>query len=795
MPNAPSTTPDSPTPRASSRRVRYLAQTTVLMLAITAACIFGVLLASKYARRYDVTATREHELSPRTMAVLRSIDQSAEKAGAAAGGGVGGSDGKGGYEIVITADRSGVDPRAMDRAMDVLEAFERGSKHVSVSFIDVTSARGQQQLDAVLARLTARYKAELDGAVKSLADAAKSARALSAKIDGAASELQALNDATQETDSSAAAIKRFFTDSATVARVASREVLDGAKNAETLMAGTIERTPIPPVEQAVAALRTPVGNYLRQLEQIVAGLRQVGESGGAAGAQPASSFPPQVRERAKAGAVSLDQHRDAVARLALDLDQTPRTPLESVVRVLTSTSAALVIGPPPPPPPSPLAPAQPAKHGSGLRGVTAIDIQALLPPRIEGAPSGLPQTDLRFRTEELLAGALASLSTSGTLPPIVCVLHAAPAPPEGERLAPDYAPLRALVMRLRLRGMEIVEWPSALKDGEPTAAISAIDPSHKRPVVYVVVPTNALSGADGALRAKNLADTVGRLVKEGRPLLVSLAPSNLPTIGQKDPMVEPLTPLGLSPDTAHPLLRRTRAAGGGGSGFTVSPDLVLVRSEDEHPVGASAQSLPTLLTWAMPIRVDPSARAASGSTIWPLLVAQADANTWGESDWLGFRQTPGAQRALLINPPAPDSPRDDTNGPWTVAAALERPLNAAASSTPPGSGPSGAAPMGGTQRLIVVASNGWFFDELTQKGDVVNGRPVPLHPGNLELFESSIYWLAGQESLIARSAEAQHVPLIPDLSAGTQRGLRWGLIAGMPLIVLVLGVLWRLLRG
>lgn len=740
----------APSGSAGARRLRYLAQTAVLMVAVSAVCVFGSVLASRYAYRVDVTATREHELSDRTRRVLDGLT--------------------GDHEILITTNAAAVDPKALDQATVVLDAFARRSRHIRVSLIDVASARGVRQLDEALARLIDRYRADLDKGASGLLAAQNAARALASAgaqgdkpgpsdLDAIGAALQGVHDSIPENgDPNASALKRFLNDSATVARVGARDITEAADASQKLAAQRIGQTPIAPFDEAASALRKPVADAQRQFEQIADGLTSIANS-------TSKSVPEDLRQRARPLAEAAGKVRDRLARLALDIDQLPRTPLDEAARVLTQSSAALVVGPPD------------ARGGSGekeqLRGVVALDLATLLPPRMPEL-EGTVRPDRRYRAEELLASAVASLNA--TKAPIVCIVHAAT--PAG-RLGPGFGLLRAMVSRLNLRGMDVVEWLAA--DEEQSAALNAIDPAHQRPVVYVVVPINPMSSQDNALRSNKLAAVVAGLIQSGKPVLLSLNPSNLPAIGQKDPMVDYLGAMGLRVDTAHPILH----AEGVGRERAVTPDLYLMRSEPGHPVAEAVQSLRTFLTWAMPIFIEPDAESR-GLRINPLLNVPADPNTWGESDWIGFRQIPANQRRFVVQPD-PSSVRDDTNGPWLVAVAVERNPPAAAAGEP--------ASAAAGSRLIVVSSNGWFFDEFTQVGAVVDNQPVPRNPGNLELLEASVYWLAHQEDLIARSADAQAAPLIPALSPTTLTTLRWALVAGLPLAVLILGALWRVVRG
>jgi hypothetical protein len=185
--------------------------------------------------------------------------------------------------------------------------------------------------------------------------------------------------------------------------------------------------------------------------------------------------------------------------------------------------------------------------------------------------------------------------------------------------------------------------------------------------------------------------------------------------------------------------------------------------------------LSTLLPWATAIEITDT----EGASAWPIMMIEETDSIWGESQWIEFWSMPQTQRDRLQNPPAPTEGRDATDGPWTIAAAAER------------IHPSGS----GLQRLVVVGGTGWFFDVYTQGFTNVDGRTVLTSPGNLELFEASIHWLAEQEDLVGASARAADAPRIAPLQASQLTALRWALGAGLPFMVLALGVSVRLYRG
>ncbi|MFN7021444.1 MAG: hypothetical protein ACK4WH_08975, partial [Phycisphaerales bacterium] len=180
----------------------------------------------------------------------------------------------------------------------------------------------------------------------------------------------------------------------------------------------------------------------------------------------------------------------------------------------------------------------------------------------------------------------------------------------------------------------------------------------------------------------------------------------------------------------------------------------------------------------MSISLDP-AKLNGGESV-PLLTVQPDGRTWAESQWTDFAAVPAARRNM-IRPqdlPKQDSARDDATGPWVVAAAVERPTSE-----------------GSPQRLVLVGSNTWFRDDVAEAAEVVGNRVRLINPGNSELFEAAVYWLAFKESSIGASPEAREVSVIPnDLSPGLLSAIRWLLVAGLPVAILFVGAIWRIVR-
>lgn len=351
--------------------------------------------------------------------------------------------------------------------------------------------------------------------------------------------------------------------------------------------------------------------------------------------------------------------------------------------------------------------------------------------------------------------------------PLVVLVHSVP-----HRLGPDFNELTEVRTRLSMHGIDLLEWAVAVDRSPPV--IPPAPPGAQRPVVYVTIGRDVRSPEDAA-RLGPFSDAVVGLVASGKPVLMSLNPSTLPGSGAADPMVAMLPSLGLTADTGRPLMEAVRTP----NGSVVSPDQFFTDPGCDHPLARAMAGLRTILVWPVPLKF--AASPPTGVVAAPLIRLAPSSSVWAESEWQAYRQIPDSQRAMVTNPPAKDSPRDDAgdgNG-WTLAAAVER----------------RSTDQGPAQRIVIVGSNGWFLDAVLRLSATVDGKAFALTPGNAELFMASVTWLAGQDDLLLRSATAQGSPTIPGLSAGQLSALRWLLIGGLPAVTLVLGGVFKWLRG
>lgn len=638
----------------------------------------------------------------------------------------------GGFEIVLVADRRAADPQAWRAVGDVLDLVARAGDAVGVTRIDAGSPTGVEEYRRLVDRLVERDRPELESQSARIAEAGAFAGELADWLEGTlAPALAHVASLIEPVADADANNRRFFEERSAVARLAARQLRAAARRAGAA---------VTPQQGGGVALPRP-----DEAAPILADALAERSAELAAVAQESARFavggsPPAAADAARPIAGAVAPHRDRAAATADALRRLPRPGVLRVAGALESAEALLAIGP------------------AGV-GIAAVDAASLLAPSETAV-----RADTRARAQELVAGALASLVEPDR--PVVVIVHG-----EATRFTRTLPVFTHAIERLERRGIDVLEWAPVLEPDPPHTTDR--DRIGSRPVVYVVIsPDSSASSrtpADkpGAERAATLGRALERLADDGMPILLSLNPSVMPTYGQPDPVAAVLKRFGLEALSGTPILRDEVLP----TGRVVLTDHLVIPTGGEHPIGAAVRNLGIALVW--PVALRRADEAGSGATVTELLRIDADRGAWRESQWLRLWQTPRAQRPYLPDPPAFDEARDHRDGPWLVAAASER----------------------GPLRLVVVGSNNWHVDQVVFERREAEGRLVPAYPGNAELLEASVWWLAGQESLIARSAEARSTPRIRPLADRDLLALRWGLAAGMPLLVLLLGAIWRGVRG
>jgi hypothetical protein len=729
----PTRTPGVLSPLA--RKSSLLGLTLAFLVAFTACVGFANILAQRFSPKIDLTAAGEHELSPRTKALLQRLEPS--------------------YQIVIATRFDESNRRARRRLADVLDRFVASAPPgtLSTSLIDLSSSdpesQGQRAFVDLQKRLAEREAGTISLHAQALTEAFGVCAQLAEALDRVGTDLEALRDRLAVGEGALIPTRDTLDAGARQSRANARSLSELAEKLRGELGTQQQGSIVPNTPPMIQNLRDAIGSTATYLDAVAEGLGKFALN---------EQVPKGARDRARPMPATIAPMRDQAARTADQLSRLPALDILRVANVIQSQAAALVIGSAEPPS---IATSRTPASGPPRASLNAIPIERLLP---NDASPGVRRQD----AEELLSTALAALAEP--IRPIVVLVHA-------ERSAGlSKAAFSMIADRLALRGVEWIEWACAVEPQPPSLA--AFDPTSVRPVIYVVVSTNSAAsgqgGTSGVERAQRLGRVLTELVARGESILLSAYPSTLPAFGQQDPIAEALMPLGIRIDSARPVLRERPTTGGRlVEAFTRATPL-----RGEHPVLNAIGNLPTFFTW--PVAVGPApAGVRAGITITPLYEIN-DPAAWAESEWMAYAQVPMDQHAPgMALVPANDSAQDLGTGPWSIVATIEN------------RDPSLAKP----QRLVVVGSNFWFVNDVIGASSLVDQRPVSANPGNAELFEASMLWLAHQDELIAKSVTAKQVALIQPLSPATLSLLRWGLMAGLPAAALALGVVWRFWRG
>ncbi len=688
--------------RSRARRAsRFTLTTTATVVLLTAACVLAVLIAARFDLRLDTTATGEHSLAPRTRSILDALDAP--------------------IQLVASANFQALDPRIARRTEDLLAAFADASPRVAITRIDTGRPGAVPAYHQLVAEIAARESEDVEEATRALEDGLDHAKAVADTLPALAEQCARVADTLEDP---AAAEWR---NARQILNDLGLELESAVDEALPFLSSTFGPTTLPQPDAALQTIASASDKVTRSLAALESHARA-----------PAPGLPEQAAaEMARAGDIAarlLQGTASAIDRLR----QAPTLDALNVARLLREREAILAVGP---------------------TRTTAIPFDALLP-----ASGGEGGAALLFAGEIPVANAIAAVTDDAQ--PAVVLVHAEPENLLIDRAqaAPKFrASVGQLIRRLRQRQINVAEWPTALDTPMPTRASLGLDP--EAPLVWLVLGAPLASADDGYARVTKIADATRRLLDNGESVLLTVNPSDLPSVGEPNPAVAPLAGFGIDADSGRVLVTRTSTP----RGPSFAAEHTLRQADAAHPIGAAMDALTIYLPAAVPI--SPVEPAPERTVVWPLLTIPDDEDTWAEARW----QSP---------PPDPDPKRDDLTGPWHVAVAAER--------TRPDTLP--ASLPGGTQRLVVVGATQWYIDRITGARIEVEGRVAARFPGNRELLDASIAWLAGRDELIARSPEAQEIPRIGSLTGAQLTAIRWLLIAGLPALVLATGALTRLLR-
>jgi hypothetical protein len=411
---------------------------------------------------------------------------------------------------------------------------------------------------------------------------------------------------------------------------------------------------------------------------------------------------------------------------ALSRVSVPEPYTRLLVESATTDSSVLVLGP----------------EGTRKARFVALTQMFLGATRTEDGQGSQEQV---FRGEELLTAAMIRMQMA--VPPLVVFAYTGPAPAIGQGGA-----YRLLGERLEGAGFEVIQWnPMGIRSpgSPPTAPTPPPTPRANQDVVWIFPP---LTQPDASNPMPTGADRVVQLARDrmdqGDGVLMMVRYDAAARFSATDPFVQLLSVWGIEANPGKLILHEVKVDE---SRSQASMQFLIRNWPTELPITQALAGLPGLSYAASPLK---EAKEKSESVrVWPLIELRED-RQWAEGDFGG-----------------------DTMPKFNAAFAAES-FNVAMAAEHDG------------RRLVAISDPAFGMDSLLNagRGGGTADQTGAALPANAEFFVNSAYWLAHLDTLIAASARTQDIRRIDPISASTQRTIRIGLLAGLPMLTLVVGV-------
>jgi len=722
---------------AGSRAGSWVLAGVFLTACAVSVALVNIIASQTLTDRIDVTASGDHELGERLLGLLDSLEDDATLILAGPW--------SAGREAQASQALPG--PDSIRRAFDALEEIDRASSLFELRALDTSTPSGRGRFFREIERLAQRDRGEIAALRESIDGAIELSGTLSDSLDLVAERLRAMASERGIDASVSRALQRLAAEAGAGASRMRQHAADTRAAADEPI-GTLG---IDALDRGLEAARSMLGRGQGQLER----LERAGEV-----VADAVMDDIELRDPIDEIARAIGGMRDRAAVLADRLQRARVPPAVRVARTLLTGNGAVLVG-----------------GAADGPGIVAIGFDALFGTLGIGRQGAGPSVvDAGALAEDAVANALAVATRPDR--PIVVLVHG-----EVQRWVMSSSALESFRERLAMRGMDLLEWPAAIQPDPPNPR--SVPGGDRRPVVYLVMSTSSVrvsgveEGMNGPARAAAVGEALRWIVDGGHPVLLAAHVSwPASAYDGADPQTAWLYGFGLVADPARAVVTRVPTAAGEVLEFAHR----VLPVSGAHPLQRAVEGLPIALRW--PIALESTAEVPDGVvTLERTALVRIDADrTWAEREWQPMWEA--AQRSdadSLMGPglAAPTPGIDDTTGPWTVAWAVERRVRGG----------------GQPQRAVVVGSNRWFVDAATTPMRAQDGRLVRENPGNRPLLESSIAWLAGQDEMVAADASSRPVARIRSLSAGEMVGIGWAVVIVPPILVVLLGVIFRLVRG
>lgn len=366
-----------------------------------------------------------------------------------------------------------------------------------------------------------------------------------------------------------------------------------------------------------------------------------------------------------------------------------------------------------------------------------------------------------FLSEELLTSALLRLNQATNRPRVVLINPLGR--PVIDRGAAANESMNLVAQRLRRLNFEVVTWAPFGPKADATKMQDPPTMSREARTVWVLLPAFDGQLVDRPFIAQNLKPVVEHLQQvfaAGDGVMIFTNPGQVPegaTMSSADgPLLRWLGELGINVQTDKMLLRQIVQRGVVGA----RPDHPVQDWPTDSVITRALKGLGGIFIFASPIELSPNADPSA--KLQPL-VEIAEPDLFLEHRLIDFSRLRG--RITMQDGQAVDSA--------LVGAAAEK----------------------GSGRLVVYTSPVFARDTIAGRQASGTAGGALEYPANAELFVNSVAWLADAEGIIASSPQTKAIPRVEPLEPAALSSLRWGLSAGLPLIVLLFGLgVWLIRR-
>ncbi len=392
----------------------------------------------------------------------------------------------------------------------------------------------------------------------------------------------------------------------------------------------------------------------------------------------------------------------------------------------------------------------------GPEQVQVIPLNELFrPPDRAQMQPGQTIPELRFQGEEKITGALFSMSMKQ--PPMVVFMGGGQRPLTGPG-----GTYQQVAQRLRNINFQVEQWSPMGRPGpmgQPMPPGPVPEPKAGQKAVWVVTPSPPADPRNPMAQQgpQQLLSTVKDRLGKGDGVFFLVAYNPMPFMGGGEEIKKLLEPWGINAQTDRAVLSEVRLANQQ-SAADYRFDMGLW--PQTTPITAPLDGM--LGHFELPSPLELTKPEGAEANVWPL-VEVSGSRMWAESD-LQTQQRPEFKQET-----AADS--------FVIAAAAQK----------------------DNSRIVVVTAShdpaarirGWAADATTSVGPWGPGTAEALGavwPANAELFVNSVFWLAGMDELIAASARTQDVRRVSAITNEGLTGLRWTLMAGLPLATFGAGI-------